>query len=691
MTDRIAVFAPGLIRLKAEIRHLSGAEPHFALFSARGCSRVAGWGHKPTASRARAAAKRGGIPYWAFEDGFIRSLRPGRSQPPMSMVMDRSGIYYDARLPSDLETLLETCHFAPAELGQARAILSLIASHRLSKYNHGADSLGDFAVPRGMPVVVVADQTVGDESIAGSLSDALSFARMAEAAVRENPGAFIIAKLHPETLAGTKAGYLEGIARRLGMNILARHVTPWCLFDLGPRVYTVSSQFGFEAVMAGLNVTCFGVPFYAGWGLTDDRASIPRRAAKRTVEELAAAVYLRYSRFFDPWTRAPVDAMTAIDQLAFLRRGFLGNSRPVTGYRIARWKRRAVSAMLDGPHGPPRFANNLAAAISDAGKNGGAIAAWGIDAIRMRPKLAEKSISCLAVEDGFLRSVGLGAAFAQPLSLVFDATGLYYDPTRPSDIESMLADAEVTAEETLRARALRQRIVAGRITKYNVASADAALPVVPGDRAVVLVPGQVADDWAVLLGRPPEFPPSANVNAVLLERARQRHPQAFVIFKPHPDVEHLGRAGALAEDRQNPHADLIACSTPLESLLVIASHVETYSSLAGFEALLRGVSVTTHGLPFYAGWGLTDDRAVSPRRGRNRSLDELTAVAIIRYPRYWDPVSGLACPPEVALFRIAEARARRRSLWRRLGLAAGRSVILAKRFARLVKRPENDT
>ena len=194
----------------------------------------------------------------------------------------------------------------------------------------------------------------------------------------------------------------------------------------------------------------------------------------------------------------------------------------------------------------------------------------------------------------------------------------------------------------------------------------------------------------VLLGRPPEFPPSANVNSVLLERARQRHPQAFVIFKPHPDVEHLGRAGALS-DRQMSHADVIARGIPLENLLSLATHVETYSSLAGFEALLRGISVTTHGLPFYAGWGLTDDRAVSPRRGRNRSLDELTAVALIRYPRYWDPVSGLACPPEVALFRIAEARARRRSLWRRLGLAAGRSVILAKRFARLVKRPENDT
>jgi capsular polysaccharide export protein len=79
------------------------------------------------------------------------------------------------------------------------------------------------------------------------------------------------------------------------------------------------------------------------------------------------------------------------------------------------------------------------------------------------------------------------------------------------------------------------------------------------------------------------------------------------------------------------------------------------TSLAGFEALLRSKPVTTHGVPFYAGWGLTRDLGPVPcRRTATRSLDELVAAVLLLYPRYLDPVTGLPCPPEVLVHRIAE-------------------------------------
>ncbi len=686
MTGRIACFSPGLLALKAEVRLLSGLEPRLALLTARGSEAVAGWGHKPTARRARAAAQRAGLPYLAFEDGFLRSLKPGPAQRPSAMVMDRTGIYYDARTPSDLETLLETSTFTAGEIADAQALLGLIARHRLSKYNHGLDRLDLQGVPADKPAVIAVDQTAGDQSIAGAMSDAAAFARMLAAAARENPGATLIAKLHPETVSGRKPGHLASHAVGLGFRILAADVAPHALFELNPRVYTVSSQFGFEALLAGLKVTCFGTPFYAGWGLTDDRAPpCPRRTAKRTAAELAAAAYLRYCHYFDCWTRKPVDALTAADQLAFLRRSYLGNGRPVVGYRIARWKRRAVSAMLDGPHGPPRYTGSLRRAVSLARRHGATLAAWGIAAVELRPELEGLGIPCLAVEDGFLRSVGLGAAFTQPLSLVFDATGLYYDPTRPSDIETMLAAGGFSADDCRRAARLRRLIVERGITKYNVAGRASVVQAIPPGREVILVPGQVADDWAVRVGRPPSLPPEMNINALLLEHARAAHPDAFVIFKPHPDVEQLGRAGRLDRSRQERHADLIASDTPLEQILPLAARIETYSSLAGFEALLRGIPVTVHGLPFYAGWGLTHDHNATPRRNSNRSLDEMAAAALIRYPRYWDSESGLACPPEVALARIAEARGRAVGMTRKLGHAVGRGVILARRLGAWAK------
>jgi capsular polysaccharide export protein len=74
---------------------------------------------------------------------------------------------------------------------------------------------------------------------------------------------------------------------------------------------------------------------------------------------------------------------------------------------------------------------------------------------------------------------------------------------------------------------------------------------------------------------------------------------------------------------------------------------------------LRGVEVVTHGQPFYAGWGLTRDLAPPvARRGRQCSLDELVAAALILYPRYLDPLTRLPCPVEVLVERMARGQGR---------------------------------
>lgn len=44
----------------------------------------------------------------------------------------------------------------------------------------------------------------------------------------------------------------------------------------------------------------------------------------------------------------------------------------------------------------------------------------------------------MRVEDGFLRSKGLGAELIAPLSLVLDDLGIYYDPTRSSRLEELI-------------------------------------------------------------------------------------------------------------------------------------------------------------------------------------------------------------------------------------------------------------
>jgi capsular polysaccharide export protein len=77
-----------------------------------------------------------------------------------------------------------------------------------------------------------------------------------------------------------------------------------------------------------------------------------------------------------------------------------------------------------------------------------------------------------------------------------------------------------------------------------------------------------------------------------------------------------------------------------------------------FESLLRGISVTTYGQPFYAGSGLTND--LEPRITRRKpglTLHEFLYGCLILYPRYFDPVTRKACPVEVVVDRLLDATA----------------------------------
>jgi len=77
---------------------------------------------------------------------------------------------------------------------------------------------------------------------------------------------------------------------------------------------------------------------------------------------------------------------------------------------------------------------------------------------------------------------------------------------------------------------------------------------------------------------------------------------------------------------------------PISDLYDVVDEVHTLTSQAGFEALLRGKSVTTYGGPFYAGWGLTADRHAFARR-HAVPLETLVWGALMRYPRYLNPVT----------------------------------------------------
>jgi capsular polysaccharide export protein len=647
----VAVSTLGLRRIAKDLAAVLGRpviyRPPFVTW---GCAAVAGWGHKRTAWAARTAAGIAGLPYLALEDGFLRSIRPGRAEPSASYIADAKGIYTDASGPSDLAGHIGAAQAALAAdgLNRAREGLAFLRRNRLSKYNAAPGrSLAELGLTRHAKRLLLLDQTFGDASISGAGADSSNFAAMLKVARGEHSGSEIIVKLHPETVAGAKRGYLSGMDLS-GMTVLGEGVDPWSLIEAVDQVFTVSSLLGFEALLAGCGVTCFGKAFYHGWGLT--RSGVPEAHIERGMaskEALFLGGYIGYSRYLDAWRRTPVEFETAAAQVAYLKRRYHENA-PSVCLHVTPWKRRAVERFLNGPGSPLTHVDTVEGAIAEAKRRKARLVVW---AAKEPPGLGQRAaaegLALYRLEDGFVRSVGLGAKLVPPASLVLDADGIYYDPTGASACERIASETIFTPALLARAAALREAIVGGRVSKYNEGAAPPlALPRQPYR---VLVPGQVENDASILKGTL-----GVATNLALLEAARARHPRAIIIYKPHPDVAAGLRPGAIPPDRVMALADGTAEGWNMADLLEEVDRVETMTSLTGFEALMRGKPVSVHGQPFYAGWGLTEDLAPVARRQRRLTLDELVAVTLMLYPRYVDPVSLRPCEPELVVERFAE-------------------------------------
>lgn len=598
---------------------------------------VFGWGLRPSAAKARALAQKYGLPFVALEDGFLRSLGLGvDGWPPLSLVYDDVGIYYDTTRPSRLEQLLLAADaLSPEILAQAQRVAAELARHRLSKYNHAPDWPPEQKQPENM--VLVIDQTFGDMAVQYGQADAACFAAMVQAALHENPEAEVWIKTHPDVAGGKKRGYLTAHMQHPRVRVFADSVNPWDLLACADKVYCVTSQLGFEALLAGKPVVTFGLPWYVGWGLTDDRHAAVAdlvqqgRRAPRTLLQLVAAAYLQYSRYINPNTGQPG---TVFDVLTHLGRESRWNrllAGEVFCVGMSLWKRAVAKPFLTYPATRLHFVGNTTTWIDKLPEHA-KLLVWGGGSDAVRTLAQQQDLPLLRMEDGFIRSVGLGSNLVPPLSLVVDDTGIYFNPATVSRLENILQQQMFSEDELQAADVLQKQLIAAALSKYNVG----LLPLEPIDteRKIILIPGQVEDDASILSGSP-----KIRTNAELLRTVRRRNPDAYIVYKPHPDVVSGNRIGHI-DDETAKLADQIAAEADILSCLNMADEVHTMTSLTGFEALLRGKAVYCYGLPFYAGWGLTHDELPCPRRTRRLNLAQLVAGTLLHYPQYLDPNSG---------------------------------------------------
>ena len=611
------------------------------------------WGRSRYAARGEAIAAKYGVPLVRIEDAFLRSIRPGRAgDPPIGLMIDPVGVHFDSSAPSRLEQILAQNALNDSNmLARASDGIMRLRTLDLSKYNIHTSSVH---LPNPGYVLVV-DQTRGDASIRHAGADAATFHRMLAAAQAEYPGVRVLIKTHPETQMRLRPGHFGPADVSGQTSILSDQISPWQLLTGAIAVYTVSSQLGFEAILAGHRPRVFGQPFYAGWGLSADENPVARRGRPLTKEQLFAAAMILAPVWYDPCRDRLCSFEQAVDQLEAEVQAFRQDRAGHVALGMRLWKRRRLQQVF-GREKTLIFLDSPVDAVHTARSMGRGLLVWA----GKEPADLPADIVVRRVEDGFLRSRGLGAELVPPLSLVTDDLGIYYDPGRESRLERLI-QTPLTPDQRTRIDALMKALIAARLSKYNLPGATLELPI--GRR--ILVPGQVEDDASIRLGAG-----EVRTNLDLLRAARRAHPDGVIIYKPHPDVEAGLRPGVISTNDLNALADIVASKSDPVALIAACDHVVTMTSLLGFEALLRGKTVTCLGAPFYAGWGLTHDLGPVPARRTQGSirpdLAQMAYATLIAYPRYYDPISRRPCPPEVVLDRLAAGAAIQTGLGLRL-------------------------
>jgi capsular polysaccharide export protein len=650
---RYGAFNQGLRRLTALGEFLDGTIEHAYFGTPSKLTATVGWGRRKYARRARRVAQVEAIPFLCLEDGFLRSVGLGRAEPPLSIVVDDLGIYYDATQPSRLESFITKLRISE-ELVRAQALVTAWRYARVSKYNYARDHVG--SLPERY--VLVVDQTWGDASIRCGMADDTCFHRMLEAALAENQDCTILLKVHPEAMAGHKRGHFDlgKVARIPRVQVLGEDVHPVSLIEQAEALYVVTSQMGFEGLLWGKRVRTFGMPFYAGWGLTQDEQLCPERRRPVQLENLVHAALVDYPRYIDPETGKRCEPERVIEWIGLQRKMRARFPKTLFAVGFSRWKKPIVRDYCQGSL--VRFVTGIEQVPED-----GTLALWG-------QGHRDEKRPVVRLEDAFLRSVGLGADLIRPLSWVMDRRGLYYDATAPSELEHLLQTTEFSADLIARAQRLRERIVELGLTKYNVGSSGWRRP--EGASRVILVPGQVESDASIRYGAP-----GIRANMDLLQSVRKANPSAYVIYKPHPDVVAGLRKKGEGEDEAVRSCNEVVIDIAMGELLTVVDEVHALTSLAGFEALLRGKTVTCYGQPFYTGWGLTHDLMPLTRRTRRLTLDQLVAGALILYPTYVSRTTGKFTTPERALDELLDWRQQQNGvpLWRK-------SLRLALRFGK---------
>ena len=589
---------------------------------------IIGWGRKKSGKKAIEIASKYNCKYLLCEDGFYRSIMSGKQGgEALSIIKDDIGIFYDAQEPSKLENILNNDdNFNNLNIEKIHNNIKFIVDNSLSKYNLYREIPINYFNKTTKKRLLFASQTFNDLSLKLGFGEEKSTIDIILYIIKHYPVSKFdyYLKIHPETLNGDKKNDISiDTFENYGFHIIKENFNPIDLIKYFDVITTKTSQIGFDALLLNKEVVCFGAPFYSNWGLTTDLIKINRRTASRTIEELFYASTNLYTEYINPFNQKNILFEEALHILNYLKNIYSTYYDELHFYGFSLWKRNYVSLYIKSKK---NYFHNYSPSKKQVKKQKNIV--WGMKNI----KNISDNDNVIRIEDGFIRSISLGSDLTQPLSLIFDKTGIYFNSNKPSDLENLLNN-DNNFNDILRGKGdiLIEILNKTGLSKYNNTTLNTNFKI---DTTLnkILVVGQVDGDASLLYNE------DKNLNNYdFLKRVKGENPDSYIIYKPHPDILSGNRKTKIELSLFEEHCDLILTDIHIHDAIKNVDEVHVMTSLSGLEALIRGKKVICYGTPFYSNWGLTIDKIKIERRTKKRTLSELVATTYILYPRYIHP------------------------------------------------------
>ena len=265
------------------------------------------------------------IPIYRIEDAFIRSISLGSGfAKPYSLIIDSKGLYINPNKPCELEDMLSSVQIDTTLLQRARKIRETIIHAKLSKYNYQNHEKISIENLDNKKIILIPGQVEDDMSIkygACGLTNIDLLQRVRE----ENPSAYILYKIHPDVLSGNRKGLIDkGILLQYSDRVITDISIDSCI-EVCDEIHTLTSQVGFDALLREKKVITYGMPFYAGWGLTKDMQTHSKRTRVLSIDEFVAIVLILYPRYISPKTEEFCEVEQTLAELIELQAYYFDN------------------------------------------------------------------------------------------------------------------------------------------------------------------------------------------------------------------------------------------------------------------------------------------------------------------------------------------------------------------------------